>query len=170
MSEVVNFDGPSQDLDVFECPKCGETIDTSSDTCRFCGAKVNHDAAQKDAHLLARVDQACSDASVLRNTAVILLCLPPGILIGLVRNPRFIQHVGFQNTLLGFCALVLLVSLPFPFWTMDWWAKYANLASADDDFQSTRKVVKTVGTGTVSALVTFGALLSLILVLRATSR
>ena len=170
MPEEVNFDGTSEALDVFECPKCGQTIDISSDVCRFCGAKINHDAAQKSAHLLAKVDQACSDASVLRNTAVILLCLPPGILIGLARNPRFIERVGFQNTVLGFCALVLLVSLPFPFWTMRWWAEYATLPTTDDDFEDTRAVVKKVGTGTVSALVTFGALFALILVLKAAHR
>ena len=70
MADGLIFDGPSENLDVFECPNCKQTIDTSADVCRFCGAKVDHEAAQKAAHLLARVDQACSDASFLRNAAV----------------------------------------------------------------------------------------------------
>jgi len=166
MAEVLNFDGASEDLDVFDCPKCGQTIDASADVCRFCGAKVDHQAAQRAAHLLARVDLACSDASYLRNAAVITLLLPPGILIGLGRNPRFIERVGFQNTLIGFCVLVLLVASPFPFWTLRWWRKYAGLVSDDDDFQTARKVIKAVGTGTAAALLTFGSLLCLVLLFR----
>ncbi len=165
-TEELNFDGPSEDLDVFDCPKCGQTIDASADVCRFCGAKIDHAAAQKAAHLLARVDQACSDASYLRNAAVIMLCLPPGILVGLSRNPRFIQHVGFQNTLIGFCIVILLVSSPFPLWTLRWWRKYASLTGGDDDFQNARKVIKAVGTGTAAALLTFGSLLCLVLLFK----
>jgi hypothetical protein len=166
MAEEINFDGQTEDLDVFDCPKCGQTIDTSADTCRFCGAKVDREAAQTSAHLLARVDLACSDASYLRNAAVIALCLPPGLLIGLGRNPRFIAHVGFQNTVLGFCVLVLLVAAPFPFWTFRWWTRYGKLSSDDDEFQDARKTLKSIGTGTTLALVTFGGLLCLILLLR----
>ncbi len=166
MADGLNFDGPTEDLDVFDCPKCGQTIDATADVCRFCGAKVDHKAAQQAAHLLARVDLACSDASYLRNVAVIMLCLPPGVLIGLARTPRFILRVGFQNTLLGFCALVLLVASPFPLWTLRWWTKYTNLASEDDEFQNARKVVKAVGTGTAAALLTFGSLLCLVLLFR----
>ena len=166
MAEEVNFDGPSEDLDVFDCPKCGQTIDASADVCRFCGAKMDHRAAQQAAHFLARVDLACSDASYLRNAAVIALLLPPGVLIGLARNPRFIVHVGFQNTLLGFCVLVLLVCSPFPLWTLSWWRKYASLTTGDDDFQVARKVIKSVGTGTAAALLTFGSLFCLVLLLR----
>jgi hypothetical protein len=166
MAEEVNFDGQTQDLDVFDCPKCGQTIDTSATVCRFCGATIDHAAAENSAHLLARVDVACSDASYLRNAAVIALCLPPGVALGLLRNPRFIEHVGFQNTVLGFCALVLLVASPFPLWTLRWWTKYAKLASDDDDLQDARKVIKAIGTGTATALLTFGALLCLVLFLR----
>jgi hypothetical protein len=82
MADGLILDGPSEDLDVFECPNCKQTIDTSADVCRFCGAKVDHEVAQRAAHLLARVDQACSDASVLRYTAVTAFCLAAGIVIG----------------------------------------------------------------------------------------
>ena len=166
MADELNFDGPTVDLDVFDCPKCGQTIDATADVCRFCGAKIDHEAAQQAAHLLARIDLACSDASYLRNTAVVVLCLPPGILLGLMRAPRFIRDVGFQNTLMGFCVLVLLVASPFPLWCLRWWTKYASLTSDDDEFQNARKMVKAVGTGTASALLAFGALLCLVLLSR----
>ena len=166
MAEVLNFDGPSEDLDVFDCPKCGQTIDASADVCRFCGAKIDHDAAQKAAHLLANVDQACSDGSVLRNTVVIVLILLGGVVFALLRQPRFFILFGFENTLLGFCVLVLLVCLPFPLWTLRWWTKYAKIKSDDEDFQNARKVIKSIGAGTAAALLTFGSLFCLVLLLR----
>jgi len=166
MTDALIIDGPSEDLDVFECPNCKETIDTSADVCRFCGAKVNHEAAQKAAHLLARVDQACSDASVLRYTAVTAFCLSAGVVIGLLRNPRFIQHVGFQNVLIGFCVLVLIASSPFPVWSLLWWSKNANLPSDDEDFQNARGMVRAAGSIATASLVTFGSLLWLVLILK----
>jgi hypothetical protein len=166
MADEINFDGPSEDLDVFDCPKCGQTIDATADVCRFCGAKINHDAAQKAAHLLARVDLACSDASYLRSTVVIVLILLGGVVFTLVRQPRFFILFGFENTLLGFCVLVLLVCSPFPLWTLRWWTKNAKIESDDDDFQNARKVIKAVGTGTAAALLTFGSLFCLVLLYR----
>ena len=102
MADGLTFDGPSEDLDVFECPHCKQTIDTSADVCRFCGAKIDHEAAQKAAHLLAIVDQACSDASVLRNTAVTAFLLVLGVLYALLRASRLVLLVGFQNRRPGF--------------------------------------------------------------------
>jgi hypothetical protein len=168
MTDALIIDGPSEDLDVFDCPNCKQTIDTSADICRFCGAKVNHEAAQKAARLLARVDQACSDASVLRYAAVTAFCLPAGVVIGLLRNPRFIQHVGIQNTILGFCVLVLIVSSPFPIWSLLWWSKNAHLASDDEELQSDRGTVRTAGSIATASLVTFGSLLCLALILKST--
>jgi hypothetical protein len=81
MADGLIVEGPSADLDIFECPNCKQTIDTSATVCRFCGAKVDHEEAKKAAHLLARVDQACSDASVLRNTAVAAFLLVLGICV-----------------------------------------------------------------------------------------
>ena len=159
MTDGLTLEGPSEDLDVFECPHCKETISTSADVCRFCGARIDHEEAQKAAHLLATVDQACSDASVLRFTAIPALCLPLGLLIGVGRNPRFIQHVGLRHFFLGFCALVVAVSSPFPIWSLSWWRKNANLTSDDEDFQNARGNVRTAGLVAIAALIVFGSLL-----------
>jgi hypothetical protein len=170
MAEEVNFDGQSADLDVFDCPKCGQTIDTSATVCRFCGAKVDHAAAENSAHLLACVDVACSDGSVLRNAVVIVLILLGGVVFALLRQPRFFVLFGFENTVLGFCVLVLLVCSPFPLWTLRWWTKYASIKSDDEDLQNARKVIKSIGTGTTAALVTFGALFCLVLLYKIAHR
>lgn len=167
MDDGLILDGPSQDLDVFECPNCKQTIDTSADVCRFCGAKVNHEEARSAAHLLARVDQACSDASILRYTAVTAFCMSVGTFIGLLRNPRFIERVGFQNTLLGFSALGLILSSPLPIWSLDWWKKYASLKSDDDEFQSDRSMVRSTGWAALAFWGAFGSLLCLALILKA---
>ena len=172
MAEALNFDGTTEDLDVFECPHCHETIDTSADVCRFCGAKIDHEAAKKAAHLLAQVDQACSDASYLRSTAAIALLLCVGTAFGLLRggsrSPRVILLVGIQNILLGLCALFIVCSLPFPFWSMRWWAKYAHLPSDDEDFQSARMAVRSTGYAAVVALTASGVIVCLVFIYRIT--
>lgn len=168
MADELTLDAPNDDLDVFECPHCKQTIDVSASVCRFCGAKINHEEAQRAAHLLALVDQACSDASVLRYTAVTAFCLPVGIVIGLLRNPRFIVQVGFLNVVLGFCVLVLLVSSPFPFWSLRWWSKNAQLSMDDDEFLTDRKTVRAAGWIATAAFVTFSALFCLVLLLKLT--
>jgi hypothetical protein len=165
-TEGINLDGVTEDLDVFDCPNCKQTIDASSDVCRFCGAKVDHKAAQQAAHLLAKVDQACSDASVLQGVAVTAFCLSVGVAIGILRNPRFIQRVGFLNVVLGFCLLVLTLSSPFPIWSLYWWKKNANLTSDDEEFQNAGVTVRRAGSFAIASLVTFGSLLCLILILR----
>lgn len=167
MADGLILDGPTEDLDVFECPNCKQTIDVSADVCRFCGAKINHEAAEKGAHLLARVDQACSDASILRYSAVTAFCLPVGVVIGVLRNPRFIERVGFQNVVLGFCVLILLVSAPFPVWSLRWWSKNAKIVTDDEDFQTDRKTVRAAGLIATAALVTFGSLFCLVFILKA---
>ncbi len=170
MADGLVLDGTSEDLDVFECPNCKETIATSADVCRFCGAKVNHEAAREAARDLARVDQACSDASVLRYTAVTAFCMAAGLALGLMRNPRFIRIVGFQNVLLGFCAAVIVLSSPFPIWSLNWWRKYASLTMDDEEFQNGRQMVRTTGSAALAFIVVFASLFCLVLILRANPR
>lgn len=170
MTDELMLDGPTEDLDVFECPHCGQTIYTSADVCRFCGAKIDHDAALKAAHLLAKVDQACSDASVIKIMAGTAFCLPVGIVFGLLRNPRCIYLVGFQNVVLGFCVLVLILSSPFPIWSLRWWERNRHLTSEDEEFQNSRSAVRTVGSAAAASLLTFGSILSLVIIYKVTHR
>ena len=166
MADGLILEGPSEDLNIFECPKCKETIDTSADVCRFCGAKVDHEAAQKAAHLLARVDQACSDASVLRNTAVVAFLLVLGIVYSLLRAARLVLLIGFQNEVLGLSVLVLILSAPFPIWSLRWWTKYTSLKSDDEDFQDARVTVRSTGISALAFAVASGALFCLVLILK----
>ena len=166
MADGLILEGPSEDLNVFECPNCKQTIDTSADVCRFCGAKVNHEEAEKAAHLLARVDQACSDASVLRNTAVVAFLLVLGIVYSLLRAARLVLLIGFQNELLGISVLVLILSAPFPIWSLRWWTKYTRLPSDDEDFKDARVTVRSTGSTALEFTLASGALFCLVLILK----
>ena len=53
----------------FPCPNCNEIINDSMQTCRFCSAPVDPQAASAAAENQSRVNRACSDASFLRTAA-----------------------------------------------------------------------------------------------------
>ncbi len=170
MADGLILEGPSEDLNIFECPNCKQTIDSSADVCRFCGAKVDHEAAQKAAHLLARIDQACSDASVLRNAAVVAFLLVLGIVYSLLRAARLVLLIGFENEVLGISFLVLILAAPFPIWSLRWWTKYANITSDDEDFQDARGIVRSTGSTALIFTVASAAIFCLVLILKLTYR
>jgi hypothetical protein len=170
MADGLILEGPSEDLNIFECPNCKQTIDTSADVCRFCGAKVNHQEAQVAAHLLAKVDQACSDASVLRNAAVVAFLLVLGIVYSLLRAARLVLLIDFENEVLGISLLVLILSAPFPIWGLRWWTKFASITSDDEDFQDARTTVKSTGSAALAFFAGSGALFCLVLILKFTHR
>ncbi len=110
---------------IFDCPNCKETIDASAEACRFCRAKVDHEAARKAAALLSRVNQACSDASYMTSTA---LALPVFFVL------RFIPFLGGLGSV-GFWALLIVL----PVWALRWWLKYRKIETDDADFHRARK-------------------------------
>jgi hypothetical protein len=167
MADSLITDGATEELDVFECPHCKETIDTSADVCRFCGAKVDHEAAKKAAHLLARVDQACSDASFLRNSAVVTFMLALGVVLCLLRgSARLIPVAGFENSALALSALFVILSSAFPLWSLRWWRKYANLQSGDEELQDARTTIRSTGFTATVVLATSAVIFCLVLILR----
>lgn len=116
---------------IFECPNCKETIDARAETCRFCGVKVDHEAALMAAALMARINQACSDASYMKSTA---LALPAFFLI------RFVPFISLVGTI-GFWGLLVVV----PVWAMIWSIRYRGVVSEDADFNKARRTVKWIG-------------------------
>ncbi|MGO8760228.1 MAG: hypothetical protein ACLQG3_19110 [Terracidiphilus sp.] len=129
---------------IFDCPNCKETIDANAETCRFCGVKVDHEAARRSAVLLARVNQACSDASYLKSTA---LTLPVFFLV------RFVPFIAPAGTI-GFWGL--LVALPL--WALRWLLKYRGIETDDPEFRRARSTVKWTGIAVTGVLVLFLAL------------
>jgi hypothetical protein len=140
---------------IFECPSCKETIDAKAENCRFCGVKVDRDAALKAAAVLSRVNQACSDASYMKSTA---LALPVFLVLRFIPFLSGLGSIGFW---------VLLIAIPF--WALRWWFKYRKIETDDSDFRRARKSVLVTGI-VVSCLLVIFVLLFIVSVLFIASR
>jgi uncharacterized membrane protein len=92
---------------------------------------VDHEAARKAAELLAKINQACSDASYLKSTA---LTVPVFLLLRFV---PFISNVGA----IGFVGLLFVI----PLWALRWWIKYRRIVTTDGDFLKARRTVTIAG-------------------------
>lgn len=159
MSDGFTIGAAAQAPTIFQCPKCNETIDSTADSCRFCGEKVDHEAAQKAAELLSRINQACSDASYMRSTA---LAIP---VFFVLRFLPFFSMIGA----VGFIGLNFVV----PIWALRWWRKFGKIQSADPDFRKARMTVEVVAaivTGVLFLFVILPFLLGFILALLRSSR
>jgi len=115
------------DVRVFECPGCGQTINTSMTQCPYCSAAVDPVAAVVAAELTSKVSQACSDARYVRIVAGTIVVF---FLLFLV---PFLGIVG----LAGYYVLLVLV----PILAVRWWVKYAALRTTDRDFVRAKRNV-----------------------------
>jgi hypothetical protein len=78
--------------------------------------------------------------------------------------------IGFQNDVLGVSLLVLILSAPFPIWSLRWWTKFASITSDDEDFQDARGTVRSTGSSALIFAAVSGALFCLVLILKLTHR
>lgn len=131
MSDEFTIGAAMQAPTIFSCLSCNETIDSSAATCRFCGAAVDREKALKAAEILSKVNQACSDASYLRTTALAY----PGFFV-----LRFVPFVSMLGTV-GFYGL----SFTIPIWALRWWLRFGKPETADSEFHKARTTVKTAG-------------------------
>jgi len=116
---------------IFSCPKCGETIDVSATSCRFCSEPINADFARHAAEVLAKINQACSDATYMRTTA---LALP---VFAVLRYIPFASMLGG----VGWGGLLFIV----PIWAVRWWLRFSDIETQDPDYIKSRKAVKIIG-------------------------
>lgn len=131
MSDGFTIGAAMAEPTIFECPNCKETIDAKADVCRFCGMRVDREAARRAAAIMAKVNQACSDASYMRSTA---LTLPVFFAL------RFVPFIAWLG-LIGFLGITIVT----PFWALRWWLKYHEIETDDADFRNARKRVKWIG-------------------------
>jgi predicted ABC-type exoprotein transport system permease subunit len=110
----------------FPCPNCGEIINDSMQTCRFCSAAVDPEAASAAAELQTRVNRACSDASFLRTAAAAMFVL---LALSIVPFISLITYLGFIITFL--VVLVLLVR---------WQIKFGRLQTKDTDYNRAKSM------------------------------
>jgi hypothetical protein len=114
----------SSEIQVFPCPKCRETINTSMAVCTFCGTSIDHKAAEQAAAETTLVSAACSDASYLK------------VMAGLLLPFLGIMFIPMMN-LIGLAGLWFL-RLAIPFMCIRWWFKYGTIKTTDPDFSNAR--------------------------------
>jgi hypothetical protein len=110
----------------FPCPHCGEIINDSMQTCRFCSASVDPKVASAAAELQSRVNRACSDASFLRTAAAAMFVL---LALSLLPFISLITYLGFIVTF--FVVLVLIIR---------WQVKFRGLQTNDADYQRAKRL------------------------------
>ena len=95
-------------------------------TCRFCSATVDPQAASAAAELQSQVNRACSDASFLRTAAAAMFVL---LALSVVPFISLITYLGFIITF--FVVLVLIVR---------WQIKFGRLRTNDVDYQRAKRL------------------------------
>ena len=95
-------------------------------TCRFCSAPVDPQAASAAAEIQSRVNRACSDASFLRTTAAAMFVL---LALSVVPFISLITYLGFVITF--FVVLVLIIR---------WQIKFGRLQTKDPDYQRAKSL------------------------------
>lgn len=125
----------SSAVQVFPCPNCNQTINTSMQQCAFCSAPIDAVAAQASAEATAKISRACSDASYLKIMA--------GSVLGFfgLRFVPLLMHIGW----LGFNFLAIAI----PFMCIRWWIKYGRIQTTDPDFADAKLSASYVTGGTL---------------------
>jgi hypothetical protein len=116
------------DYRTFPCPGCRQIIDTTMQSCRFCGVVIDPAAAAAAATLQERVQKACSQATSARITA---MAMPVLFLLSFV---PFIGVVG----LAGIVATLFIV----PWNLIQWRRRFGKLESPDPDLPRARRALK----------------------------
>jgi hypothetical protein len=116
---------------VLQCPNFKETIDASALQCRFCLAAIDPVAAQAAADVMAKVNQACSDASFLKTAG-------GAILVAFAM--RFVPIVSGLGNMAFF---VLLMAVPAM--AIRWWFKFSRIKTDEADFTRAKKTVIAIG-------------------------
>jgi hypothetical protein len=114
----------SSTVEVFPCPKCFETINTSIRQCPYCSSPIDAATAQAAGAATSRISQACSDASYLK---IMSWAVGSFFLI------LFLPIVG----LAGYLGLWFL-RFAIPFMSVRWWIKFGKIQTGDPDFSSAK--------------------------------
>src|SRR5215207_5160065 len=108
----------------FACPSCKEIINDRMKECRFCGAPVDPAIAQAAADVQEKVNRACSDASNMRHTAVVMMAS-----LGL----SFIPFIPIVGWVFIFTFVIVIVM------SIRWQLKFSGLLTNDPDYGRARR-------------------------------
>jgi hypothetical protein len=116
----------SSTVEVFPCPTCHETINTSIRQCPHCSTPIDAATAQAAGAATSRISQACSDASYLKIMSWTLFSF---FLI------MFLPIVG----LAGYLGMWFL-RFAIPFMSVRWWIKFGRIHTDDPDFSKAKNL------------------------------
>ena len=119
----------------FRCPNCNEMINESATKCRFCSLAIDPGVAELIAGRQEKVNEACSDASYLRRTAMAMY-----VFLGFALVFTF-AYWGFLITF--WTGLILMIR---------WQVKFGELITNDPDYAKARR------SKTISLLLLLGGL------------
>ncbi|AEU39016.1 hypothetical protein [Granulicella mallensis] len=129
----------SSAVHVLPCPNCRETINTSVRQCPYCSALIDPAAAEVSAAATSRISAACSDASVLKIMAWMLVPF------------FFLQIVPFLG-LAGVGGLLFL-RVAIPAMAIRWWIRFGSIKTDDPDFVRAKRIAIIIGILTLLDLV-----------------
>jgi hypothetical protein len=133
--------GAGYERTIFSCPNCNETIDSNCETCRYCGVRIDKEEARKGVLLLAKINQACSEASTIRSTSFALIVF---FLLSFAPFFGMVGSVGFFGLLFG-----------IPIWTAIWWYKYGRISTKEEDFKQAKRRVQASGAAVLFSLIVY---------------
>jgi hypothetical protein len=116
------------DYRTLPCPVCREIIDTTMQSCKFCGAAIDPATAAEAATRQERVQRACGEASSARITA---FAMPVLFLLS------FVPMIGIVG-LAGDAATLVIVPLSL----IRWRIRFGKLESPDPDLARAKRAVK----------------------------
>jgi hypothetical protein len=116
------------DYRTFPCPSCRQIVDTTMQSCRYCGAAIDPTAAAAAAAVQEKVQKACGQASSAR---IVATAMPVFFVLSFV---PFLGMIGVA----GNVATLVLV----PVSAIRWRLRFGKLASSDPDLPRARRAVK----------------------------
>ena len=119
----------------FRCPNCNEMISETATQCRFCSLPIDRGVAELIAGRQELVNQAYSDASYLRRTAVAMYVF---LAFGTILT------IGYWAFLLTFWTGVFLL--------VRWQLKFGDLLTNDPDYAKAKR------SRTISLIILLGGL------------
>lgn len=135
----------------FPCPNCKEFINSDATVCRFCSQPVDPAVAAQAAADQEKINQACNDASMLRNSAAGMW-----LAIGLSFIP-FLPVVGWASWFLFIGVFGLSVR---------WQFKYGGIRTQDPDFAVAKRNRLIAFVLWLAALVLFVVLIAIVVIVR----
>jgi hypothetical protein len=116
------------DYRTFSCPGCRQIVDTTVQSCRFCGVAIDPAAAAMAATLQERVQKAWFHAGWIRRTA---MAMPVFFFLSFVPMVAVLGRACNEYAL-----LLILVCL------IGWSNRFGKLESPDPDLSRARRAVR----------------------------